>query len=412
MKIFYALLLFSLTCVACNNTQKSSGSETAAQAGTTDTLSGTTGSFYKRYGGSAGTRNIVLHLTQYAGGRVRDAFYYTLSDNRPIHLSATADTSSAHDYYFNEGPDCDRIWMLKNTANGVTGTITNTITGVAEQLKLEEAYPDGSYKLDAWYLQDTGRLFRDMMEPKATAAYGMVWPAAGWSAEESAFTRSRLTTAMRFEGAAGVAAGLKTRAFRYFSGYRNELRDVVDRAWPEAKRKDIAYHYSSTFFHHVLYNDRQWLVLEDAESIYTGGAHSSYSSSFHTLDMKGHREWPIEEVITDTAALKPYLELAVRDYFNIKSTEDLSSRLLTEAVPVTGNFYCTPAGLTLVYNPYELASYSDGPVHLFIPFGKIASLLTEDFKKRMELSAGSGVAMNIAADKAVARSHQFSAKKL
>jgi hypothetical protein len=391
MKFIYPLLILTFFVAACDSGTPagSSGNGATAQKAN-DSLSGTPGAFYRRYSGSRGNRNIVLHLIRYKD-RVL-ASYSNVSDNRPVMLTAQPDTAVSGTYTFTEGMDHDIAWSLADKGNALTGICTKS-GSPAEPVSLTESYPEGSYKLTAWYLQDTGRLFKNHTQPKATTFYGMLWPAAGQDAETSAFLESRISVTMQFEGTNGIKAGLKTRASRFFAGYRNELSSVVDTAWPEEKRADMAYRYMSSFFHQVLYNDQNWLVLESAVSNYTGGAHGTYTSSFQNLDLEEHRSWRLSDVVSDSAALKPYLELAVRDYFGIKSTEDLSSRLLTDEVPVTGNFYITPGGLTFVYNPYELASYSDGAVQLFLAFDKVMPLLQPEFKKRMNFSPRTGVAL-------------------
>lgn len=404
MKFIVPYVFLSLVFASCSEEQPGSTPTFNAQEAEKPP-EGTPGSFYHRYSGTAGGRNIILNLVQYANGRVRGAYYNTLSDKQPIQLIAAPDTATSNNYYFMEEANAPFTWHLAINQQKLTGTYANR-DGQALQVNLKEDYSGNSFMLDAWYRQDTGRLFWNSSTPKATAAYGILWPTAAWDSERSAFTRSRITVALAFEGADGVASGLRTRAYRYFAGYRNDLRNIVDSTWPDVKLNDIAYHYSATLYHYVVYNDNQWLVLEDASSNYTGGAHASYSSSFHNLDLKSRREWQLRDIVRDTASLKPYLELAARDYFKIASTENLSSRLLTPTIPITNNCYCTPAGITLVYNPYELAAYSEGPVALFVPFRQINHLLTEDFKQRMIPSSPNGVAMNTSQKKLLTYAQQ------
>jgi hypothetical protein len=62
-------------------------------------------------------------------------------------------------------------------------------------------------------------------------------------------------------------------------------------------------------------------------------------------------------------------------------------------VPATGNVYVGSKGLSFVYNPYEIASYADGQITLFLPYNKLFPLLTPAFRQRMKLSEGAGTAM-------------------
>jgi hypothetical protein len=136
----------------------------------------------------------------------------------------------------------------------------------------------------------------------------------------------------------------------------------------------------------VLMNSAGWLILENKIFDYTGGAHGNHGSFFLNLDVKAQRTWKLTDVVADTAALAPFLAGAAISRFGLSPEEPLSNRLLVDAVPVTDNFYLTATGLGFVYNPYEIASYADGEVHLFVPYKRLGLLLTEAFKQRMGLA--------------------------
>jgi len=392
MKFIYPLLLLSILFTACSDEPGTGNNSSAPTTQQADTIKGTPGTFYDRYSGMAGNQRIVLNLVKYK--HTLAVSYYKVSDNRPVMLMAVADsTAPADEFILKEGRNAEITWHLKQANGKLTGEVTNASNN-KEPVNLSVDYPEGSYKLVTYCYDGAGRLLEHYEQPQATAAYGMVWPAGSWDAEHAAFAHSRISIGMDLEGGNGVEEGLKTRAKRYFAGYRNELRSVVDSNWPEMKRKDVAYHYTTTFYHHVIYNDQSWLVLKNAMTSYTGGAHGMYSSRFQNMDMKSERDWDINQVLNDTVALKPYLELAARDYFGVQSTEDISSRLLVTEIPATSNFYVTPSGLTFVYNPYEIASYADGEIQLFIPYEKLMNLLTRDFKERMNFTPSTGTALN------------------
>ncbi len=398
MRFLFPALFLLLSLAACTDSQQGNNGSSEGNSttvGMVDTITGTPGTFYKRYSGTAGSRHIILNLVKYKD--LAAASYYTLSDNNPAILIMPIDSAAAaNDFIFREGKNGEIVWHLKANGARLSGTIANEQAKSNDPVTLSEEYPAGSARLVAYAYDATGRLLERAEQPNANASYGMVWPAGSWNPELSAFARSRIAVTMNFEGKKGVDEGLRTRASRYFAAYRNELRTVVDSTWPEAKRADIAYHYNTTFYHYVIYNDNDWLVLEDAVSTYTGGAHGMYSSTFKNMDIKTSTDWNISRVVTDTASLKPYLELAARDYFGIGNDQDLSSRLLVSEIPATANFYITPSGLTFVYNPYDLASYSDGQIKLFLPYRQIMPVLTQDFKARMNFTSGSGIAVNAA----------------
>jgi hypothetical protein len=134
-----------------------------------------------------------------------------------------------------------------------------------------------------------------------------------------------------------------------------------------------------------LFNSDGWLILESFTFSYTGGAHGNYGSNFLNIDLQRGKIWKLNDVIAgDTARLRPLLTEAARKYFRLKPGEKLGDRLLQlDAPTVAGNFYITPRGLTFVYSPYEIASYAQGSISLFIPYEKLYGMLTPEFSARM-----------------------------
>jgi hypothetical protein len=121
--------------------------------------------------------------------------------------------------------------------------------------------------------------------------------------------------------------------------------------------------------------------------------HGNYGSSFSNIDVRDQRLWTITDMIVDTAALRPMINDAAIAYFRLKPGEGMDQRMLVDEVPPTDNVYISNMGLTFVYNPYEIASYADGQVALFLPYKKLMSFLTPAFRARLMLAERAGVAM-------------------
>jgi hypothetical protein len=173
---------------------------------------------------------------------------------------------------------------------------------------------------------------------------------------------------------------VRKSAEAYLADYRDGLADMdtADIASP-------VNNYTAEQNIRVCYNDNGMLVLENFYSYYSGGAHGNYNSSFVCADVQQHRIWKLEDILlVDSTALKPLLDLAARDYFGVDSNGDLEG-LLVEEVPLTDNIIVSEKGISFVYNPYEIASFADGTVALFISYDKLHNLLTPAFTERMHL---------------------------
>lgn len=69
----------------------------------------------------------------------------------------------------------------------------------------------------------------------------------------------------------------------------------------------------------------------------------------------------------------------------MSESEGIKSRYFADRIMPNGNFILTHKGITFNYTPYEIASYAEGEVLLFVPYSSIKELLTPAFKQRMNM---------------------------
>lgn len=176
----------------------------------------------------------------------------------------------------------------------------------------------------------------------------------------------------------------------YFDSYRKDVGPLAQAAG--AEQESFAFSYTNDDALYVRYNADNWVVTESLSASYTGGAHGNYGSSFANIDIAQKRIWRLPDMIADTAALRPLLNDGAIAYFGLKPGEGMEQRLLVDEVPPTDNVFIGPKGLSFVYNPYEIASYADGQITLYLSYKKLLPLLTSAFRERMKLGAGGGTA--------------------
>jgi hypothetical protein len=129
------------------------------------------------------------------------------------------------------------------------------------------------------------------------------------------------------------------------------------------------------------------VTVEITSSEYTGGAHGNYAVTYHCLDVQEQKIWALPDIIDiDSSKLKVLLDIAARQYFDLTDSASLQERLLVNEIPLTGNMYITPTGIVFSYQPYEIASYADGVISLFISFHDLKGLLKDAFIRRINLS--------------------------
>lgn len=391
--ILLSLLLLILSC----GHRKRHRSNAGVRSDTGEMVVDLKGNFYKRYTGTIAGKPVVVHIHKY-GSELQGVYYYA-SVGQDILLRNWSDTvTPAGTYLLHEiapedmqeqnGPGAS--WTLSIAQNTATGTWRNADGTQQYPIALKEEYPGGSLRLDALWMADSAALWPDKPQsPVAKASYGFVLP----QEENGDFLYDVLrqqiapNTATPDEPEEAVRSAMTT----YFNSYRVENKDLhLD---PASGLEAFSFNYTDDKEVYVHYNDDNWLVTELFDAYYTGGAHGNYSSSYTNIDLEQQRVWKLADMVTDTTALRPLLNDAAIAYFNLKPGEGMRQRLLTDEVSATENVYLGPKGLSFVYNPYEIASYADGQVTLFIPYQKLFNLLTPAFKERMKLSGQSGVAM-------------------
>lgn len=349
---------------------------------------------YHRYKGSIGDKKITAHLLETARG-IAGCYYYE-GIGEPIQLNQDKDDTGALVLEERAGAAYENLpqWKLPRLSAMINGQWVQVPQNRSYPLHLEEYYPENSYRLDLLNFSDTASLYPEQAEPNASFSIEAIVPYRDMPAAAFAFLESELGKALNRGFGSPVAdweKGMQERAAAYFDDYRKELKEIDG---PGGKRLEgFAYNYSSLSENRVLMNGNGWLVLETIHYEYMGGAHGIYGSTFQNLDVSGEKEWGVAEVFSDTGALLPLLDAAARSYFGIAANSPLTERLLADAVPFTDNFYLSPGGISFVYNPYEISSYADGTVRLFLPYARLQPFLTQSFIKRMHLDTEQGMAL-------------------
>jgi len=139
--------------------------------------------------------------------------------------------------------------------------------------------------------------------------------------------------------------------------------------------------------------DRRYMVLNENNTCinfiqyneeYSGGAHSNANSEIQVIDKRTNKVLQLTDILTPAGikALSPLLEKAARSQFGIAANAPLDSRLLVKNIQPAKQFFMDDAGIGFWYNAYEVASYADGHVILFIPLALIAKYIQPSFLKK------------------------------
>lgn len=380
MKWLY-LVLFSCLLASCDNDapqQKFVNQSDVAVDNNT---------YYKRYSGTIAGQPVVLHLSSDKGAL--SGSYYYVKQGKPIGIYFSKDTTIADGYLVAE-PSATRedereaIWKIQLKDNTIIGKWTSPDGSKTYDINLKEEYPTGSYQLSIWEKEDSIRYKADKPEPAATIAYKLLRGSSAMKNEDVQFIEKLIMHELGADSlnAITIEDCVKKQIDNYGKWYRGILAEE-----PDSNLGESWNNYYSGVAMDVIFNDNNWLVMEMSGSEYTGGAHGNYGVSYMNIDMQQKRVWKMEDVMTvDSNKLNLLLDAEARRYFAIAATESFEDRLLTDKVIPNGNICITPTGINFVYNPYEIASYADGIITLFLPYSQLKDLLKPEFKQRMGIN--------------------------
>nr|GFC19379.1 hypothetical protein [Tanacetum cinerariifolium] len=130
---------------------------------------------------------------------------------------------------------------------------------------------------------------------------------------------------------------------------------------------------------YVLYQQGNLLSLGFFRYNFSGGAHGNYGLTPASYDLRTGRRLRYDDIFRPTAAqqLPTLLGQAVRPQLNLKPGESLDKELFVNKMPVTHNMYLTASGAVFVYQPYEIASYAQGEIVVFVPLASLRPLLRD-----------------------------------
>ncbi|WP_316736593.1 DUF3298 and DUF4163 domain-containing protein [Pedobacter aquatilis] len=379
---FFCLLITA----ACNNPKYENDSATADS--TKNIKTELTANFYKRLEGTIAGKPVVMHLqsvdNDYSGVYSYNGSWLNLSTDTLIGKdSVLLNENGFYDYYFDKDAKQSRL-NLKWTGNGFNGTWKNDKENKTYPIALTEKYPEGSYQFEAGIYQDSIKaMVNEEKSPVAQISFEYLKPKS--KDESSVWLDKQLKQIFnRQMTQTDRHIGFKKIASAYFEDYKTQIKDQQKNA------KDRGFlqwmNYTNNSQQSIAYNDNDYVVIDFLADAYTGGAHGNYSSTMFCFDVKNKKQMVLSDVVKiDSNTLQKIVEQNLRKNYNIKPSEQLSSVLFDNFIKPNKNFYFNANGLAFMYNPYEVASYAQGQIVVFIPYSDLKAYLVPAFADRMKI---------------------------
>ncbi|MGM9479036.1 DUF3298 domain-containing protein [Pedobacter sp. GSP4] len=383
----YSLLLCVFVMVvlnACNN-PKNTGNTIETADSTANIKTELTESFYKRLEGTIAGKKVVVHL-QKVNDDVSGTYYYdgswlNLSTDTLVGKDSILLTEySFYESYFTQDFKSPHL-ALKWNGNGFNGTWESGDKTKKFPIALTEKYPENSYAFNAGIYQDSVKALPNQAKsPVAQISFEYLESTS--KDEFGTWLNTELKKIIGIKPTVDRKTGFKNIASAYFKDYKTQVaeqqkngRDDDYQAWMN---------YTNNSQQSVTYNDNGYVVIDFLADAYTGGAHGNYGSTMYCLDVKNKKQLLLSDIVKiDTNSLAKILERNLRKDYNIKAKDALSTVLFDNFIKPNKNFYFNANGLAFMYNPYEVASYAQGQIVVFIPFAELKTFLVPEFAQRM-----------------------------
>jgi len=133
----------------------------------------------------------------------------------------------------------------------------------------------------------------------------------------------------------------------------------------------------------VAYEDKKLLTIELNSYLFTGGAHGYGSTRFLNFNKRKGTELEDWELFDDTKDFQHFAESKFRLQEKIPQDQPINSTgfmFEKDSFYLPENIGFTEDGIKLLYNPYEVASYADGPIELTLPYKEVKKYLSRKVK--------------------------------
>ena len=339
------------------------------------------GASYRIYRGllPGSTDSLTLHLVRSpgSGDTELNGTYASYSDasGQPFQLvrrESAADSLVFEDIsyeHLNEnhsGP----MWQLRQQGALLTGTIAG------QPVRLRQTQPVGSIALRVRQFSDSVAAYPGKANsPHAHLSLQVLLPAQAPAALTDNILRELHGDTLANQPVVQPEQQWQQWNQQFTKDYREDAASL--RAEMKEDMPAYALRYESQQAAYVLWNQAPLLSLGLYNYSFTGGAHGSYGTIVATYNTRTGQRLRFADVFRPgtEGQLSPILDRAVRRTLRIPAGDALDQTLFVKKMPVTPNFYLTSGGAVFVYSPYEIASYAQGEIHVFVPVKELQSVL-------------------------------------
>ncbi|MBE9601465.1 DUF3298 and DUF4163 domain-containing protein [Pedobacter sp. MC2016-24] len=339
--------------------------------------------FYKRLQGIIGDQNVIVQLSRtgnsFSGNYDFNGKRLDLVTDTVIGTDSLVLKEESLQSYTEKAPKGAKL-HLKWTGSAFEGF---RMDGKNKQsIHLEERYPQGTYPFELAAYEDSLQAYpKRKNSPMATINFQYL-SAKGKTSQE-VWLDKQLKKIVGFKNPdIAWTTGIQKLAKEYLEGYKADMAEI-----PKEDAFSATLNYSHGQNVTLEYNENGYVVINELSDDYSGGAHGNYGSSIYNFDVQNQKLLKLNDIVKiDSLPLQGIIEKNFRKQYQIPEGEGLSTQLFDDHLAASKNFIVGSHGLSFLYNPYEVASYAQGQILVYIPYADLRKQLNPDFVKRMQIN--------------------------
>ncbi len=343
--------------------------------------------FYKKYEGTIGKKSAITVDLLFADTNVTGHYYYQ-STGRELKIRGTLKNGNLKlQEYSDTSVNGYFDGTISEDFSEAKGTWSNKTRSGSSRFELHFFQPAGSVELNSLQNNFSYEWKKNMAgDPIGCAAeytYCYLVNSRDKAVERS-INESLLNTQLNGketpEQLKSVAANaMKDEFDAYVDSYRETIPDSVssgDKLLKEESSYSFNWEYQERY--QAIYNEHHLLCMEEFGYFYSGGAHGNYGFSYRVYNLINGGLLQLADLFLDDKMneLTRLAEKQLRADRHIPDAVSLSdSGLFIEKLELKDEFFINRGGIGFTYNPYEIASYADGPVTIYLEWAQVKSLI-------------------------------------
>jgi len=141
----------------------------------------------------------------------------------------------------------------------------------------------------------------------------------------------------------------------------------------ELKKEDTTYY--NLLKANTKYNDGEKISVMYTETMYSGGVHELYAATMYNYNLQTGKPYTLMDFI-QTQVQRTNLKNAISARLQVKHEAGagiFEDNIYNFSLDSNTGFYFYPNGIAILFNPYEVAAFSEGIITVKVPWTEINS---------------------------------------